>query len=253
MTFVCVCLQPAPAEHMPAKTPSSIHLVPLPPRYKQGPDPMDLPCVPFAPTLNRPRARRAMIPSGNAKTGPSATALASAAKSAPTLGGDVMQAGKWVTWAMAAIHEDRVGPLIQALASPLADLRCRVRGGGYGLPYSLGPVYSFFVESHFRRENKAALARLDGRNVLWFSKIGHLSFLKYFQLFIVVRRSNFSPSFFPDSSSFSLAFFGVVAHLLSYKLPTYNSGHRCRRQVPYPQRHFEDARASYLAPAACRR
>jgi len=149
---------------MPAKTPSSVHLVPLPPRYKQGPDPMDLPCVPFAPTLNRPRARRPPMPSGNAKAGgPAATALASAAKAAPTLGGEVMQAGKWATWAMAAIHDDKVGPLVQALSSPIADLTCRVRGGGFGLPYSLGPVYSFFVESHFRREKKAALARLDGR------------------------------------------------------------------------------------------
>jgi hypothetical protein len=146
-------LQPAPAEKLPSPVPSSAHLVPVPPRYTHGPDPMDLPCVPFAPPATRPRARRA-VP--GRPTGAVVAAF-------PAVGGDAWQASKWVTLAVAAVHEDAVGPLKQAVQSPLCNLSCRVAGGSHGLPYSLGPVYSFFVESHFQRERQAALARLDGK------------------------------------------------------------------------------------------
>ena len=99
-------LQPAPAEKLPSPVPSSAHLVPAPPRYRHGPDPMDLPVLPFAPHHVRPRP----YPRGAAPERP-------------------VQASHWVSLAMQAVHEDAVGPLKQALASPLCDLTVDVQGG----------------------------------------------------------------------------------------------------------------------------
>eukprot|EP00613_Pedinella_sp_CCMP2098_P023076 CAMPEP_0171684240 /NCGR_PEP_ID=MMETSP0991-20121206/1570_1 /TAXON_ID=483369 /ORGANISM="non described non described, Strain CCMP2098" /LENGTH=521 /DNA_ID=CAMNT_0012271729 /DNA_START=115 /DNA_END=1677 /DNA_ORIENTATION=- len=132
--------KPAPPAALPPTLKDSTHLIAPKPSFRSGRDPVDLPQLPYCPAHLRPRAR----PGGPAEApvGP-------------------MQPMKWASLAMAAIDEDRPGTLRHALKSPVFDLAAVVKGGKHGTPFGLGPVFSFFVETHFRREKVAAMQRLD--------------------------------------------------------------------------------------------
>jgi hypothetical protein len=131
--------KPAPPGPMPVSAADSRHILAKAPTFRSGRDAVDLPPQPFCPAHLRPRARPSP---GDSPVGP-------------------MQPMKWVSLAMAAIDEDKPATFRHAQTSPVFDMETTVKGGKNGTPFSLGPVYSFFVETHFKREKADALQRMD--------------------------------------------------------------------------------------------
>jgi len=132
--------KPGPPGKLEEAAADSSHLLAAKPRYRVGPDSVDLPPVPFSPAFVRPVPR--LHPQ----------------RTAPIV---AMQPGKWPSLVVQGIDEDRPGPLRCAMGSPIFEVDARVCGGHNGGPFKLGPAFSFFSQRQLNFLREEGLDRLQ--------------------------------------------------------------------------------------------